>query len=626
MSRHLRIAASALSCAVLAARAQQPVSRPAGAAAPAPASASPGPSQTGAAAADPWAPSRALLLGIPADRLQPAHVVQAGRRAVELGQFAPLAEIWLGYFHRSYRPDILGWPGALAAMNQWRLASLLAAPGSAVESAPRSLVERILAGPAASGLFATTIRQEDDLPKVLELLGRLERRFGAATQEYTGLALALAVVWDQPPTQPYHGQVSPSSLLPLAPDIEARFAFFVEGDRAGRMEYPLRQLAPAELIYVVDAPVPVSELEWAQRRVRGSAASWGRKFYDITYSYYRADGGLLNWNPEEMYTLENIQRLGGICVDQAYFAAVTAKAHGIPSMYFSGTGRRGDHAWFGYMRRRGRWELDAGRYFQDNYVTGYAIDPQTRRHLSDHEIDLLIEARVPERARGLALLHLFAADQFGRTGRVDLAVEAAAAARAVAPALLEPWQATAAYLARLPGAETRLLAFYDEMAAAFRDEADVQGQITQARAELARRYHGTDLADRILERAADRQGRNRYDVALDLARTRIRELEADGKIEGAIEVYRDTISEYRAERAAVLDLLAEAVAFHERHGRTEDGVDLVEWSLRRIQPTWGDGDLTYAKAMAILASAHEANGDTREAERIRERWLPTGTE
>ena len=50
-------------------------------------------------------------------------------------------------------------------------------------------------------------------------------------------------------------------------------------------------------------------------------------------------------DPYDQYTFAEIAKKGGICSDQAYFSANTARAHGIPASILSGDGPRGPHAW-----------------------------------------------------------------------------------------------------------------------------------------------------------------------------------------------------------------------------------------------------------------------------------------
>jgi len=76
-------------------------------------------------------------------------------------------------------------------------------------------------------------------------------------------------------------------------------------------------------------------------------------------------------------------------VDQAYFSSMAGKAKGIPTLTFVGQGSGGGHAWFGFLKNPGRWETDCGRYENQNYPVGNAIDPQLWKLITDDELGAL---------------------------------------------------------------------------------------------------------------------------------------------------------------------------------------------------------------------------------------------
>ena len=230
----------------------------------------------------------------------------------------------------------------------------------------------------------------DDFPPVA--LTRLEQLYSAHPgrwPEYRSLMVAFALVYDQrqPRDWPHH-QVDPSLVPPMDEPLAKRFEYYLRANDAGRLEHDLRRLSVAELKFVVDAPVPRSELEWAAKNVRLRRNQFDRAFSIVDYDERRAQRGVYEWPRDKgRYVLANIELWGGICVDQAYFAAIAGKAKGIPTLYFAGQGTDGGHAWFGYLRSPdGKWELDAGRYLNQNYAAGQALDPQTWLPISDHDL------------------------------------------------------------------------------------------------------------------------------------------------------------------------------------------------------------------------------------------------
>lgn len=162
-------------------------------------------------------------------------------------------------------------------------------------------------------------------------------------------------------------------------------------------------------------------------------------------------------------------------MDQAYFAATAGKAKGIPTLYFSGQGADGGHAWFGYMEKPGKWEMDCGRYESQNYPVGEALDPQTWRPITDTQLALMVAdlPRKPAYARARAALAwtLQAGDEAAFTARLK-------EARALMPELPDTWLLEEAWLRKSSaGAETRK-AFYKAWIQQFDKQTDfkVHGQ------------------------------------------------------------------------------------------------------------------------------------------------------
>lgn len=242
-----------------------------------------------------------------------------------------------------------------------------------------------------SEMFFDQITAHDCLPRVMSILEQLRKADARRFAMYAQLALAVALVYDQsPPVYWPHWQVSPA-VLPrrlLAPlDV---FAFLTESDARGSTLQKLGTLSAAELKYVVDISVTLPELQWAQRSVKFPLKDMVKSYEAVRYRSDRIDANLYVW-PEQNYELAKILSEGGICVDQAYFATQTGKARGVPTLLFSGAGKDGRHAWFGFLGAAQKWVLDGGRYEEQRYITGESIDPQTWGALSDHELSFLSE-------------------------------------------------------------------------------------------------------------------------------------------------------------------------------------------------------------------------------------------
>lgn len=242
-----------------------------------------------------------------------------------------------------------------------------------------------------SATFFDLVTPYDCLPRVIANLQTLREADERGVGAYTQLALAIALVYDAPPPPQWpHWQVSAEALPRRLPSPQTAFKFLVDADKVGATLHKLGALSAAELKFVVDFSAPFPELVWAQRSVKFALPDLVKSYEAVRYRTDRIEAQEYVW-PGVRYDLPEIYKEGGICVDQAYFATQSGKARGVPTLLFSGAGRDGRHAWFGYLGTAQKWVLDAGRYAEQRYVTGVACDPQTWAQLSDHELSFLSE-------------------------------------------------------------------------------------------------------------------------------------------------------------------------------------------------------------------------------------------
>src|SRR5260370_827486 len=98
------------------------------------------------------------------------------------------------------------------------------------------------------------------------------------------------------------------------------------------------------------------------------------------------------------YTLKNLIRFGGVCAQQADFAARVGKSVGIPAVYCSGASSyRGLHAWWTYVtiQKAGadsiQFTLNSdGRFVgfeKDAFYTGNVKDPHTGLNILDRDME-----------------------------------------------------------------------------------------------------------------------------------------------------------------------------------------------------------------------------------------------
>ena len=247
-----------------------------------------------------------------------------------------------------------------------------------------AVAEWILGSGERLHLFIDMLEPEDRGGRCMEIMDRLHKHDPAECDAFYELILAIALVMDRPAVQPMHRQMG-KDLLPHTPDPVERYDYFkaLYADGDAKIEYG--ELGASDLLFVVHVPVPASELEWVRNHVDGSLADWAEKYSSIAYDNDRMKSSRYQWDAGP-YSLAGIQEAGGICVDQAYYAVLTARAYGIPAIYFHGSGNSGNHAWFAFMSKPGEWELDVGRYKNSEYTTGYAVNPQTGEDMTDHDV------------------------------------------------------------------------------------------------------------------------------------------------------------------------------------------------------------------------------------------------
>ena len=204
--------------------------------------------------------------------------------------------------------------------------------------------------------FLLTIKPEDNGGKVLKFLIGAWPNTAERMEKYFPLALACAVVFDRevaisnPVAGPYAGQIA---IEPLQ-----RYMWFIEKNEKGLLAAPVHHSPARDLVWVVCAPVSTSELEWSLDKMHLSRKHWGNAYGMIDYLMERAVKGI---NPYKEYSFSEILKEGGICGDQSYFCANTARAQGIPAMIFAGETDLGGHAWVGLKNQPDEWTTGVGR-------------------------------------------------------------------------------------------------------------------------------------------------------------------------------------------------------------------------------------------------------------------------
>ncbi len=250
-------------------------------------------------------------------------------------------------------------------------------------------------------LLYTAINPEtDNVERALQLFGELKQQFPEQIVPYANLAIAIAVTWDDEDSRGIydygHHQRRVHAEMPddLVGAVE-NFRYFVDAKKImqGRAQY-----LPWEfLTHLVNHRTPLAERQWAISNYLAQRAGMGKCYSDVPYDkdMLKTDDRICKMDGKE-YTLANLKEWGGVCAQQADFAARVGKSLGVPAAYVRGEGNSGGfHAWVMWIElKRVTPEsidfelLSHGRYRMDQYYVGELYDPQSNQKITDRELEL----------------------------------------------------------------------------------------------------------------------------------------------------------------------------------------------------------------------------------------------
>ena len=447
---------------------------------------------------------------------------QAALQAYEKGSL-PAAERWLQVYRwsvllgRQENLFIQQWIGRIQAAHLVH-ANLphkyVAAKKRLGEWLSPELQAWVVSDAAFSGQFFGLFSPLDYQPDVLRILNELHQHDPARFAKYANLALAIAVDYDLPPPPDWpHGQVTADRLPRHLPAPLEAFDWWVRQDEANRTYHHLAELDAEELKFVVDVAAPFPELSWARRNVEVPLNQLARAYSMVRYDVGRETGQIYVW-PHGAYTLQAVLQAGGICVDQAYFAIEFGKSRGVPTLLFSGEGQDGRHAWFGYLDGERRWQLDAGRYGEQRYVTGIARDPQTQQEFSDHELQFLSERFRALPTYRTSLIHADFASEYLEGGDAATAIRAAWTGIRFEPRNVGAWETLLAAQQKQGDAPKLIEATLYQAVAAFARYPDLEVDFS-SRLRRSLRGRGQLSAAEVEERRLlDKNQRVRADLTL----------------------------------------------------------------------------------------------------------------
>jgi tetratricopeptide (TPR) repeat protein len=228
-------------------------------------------------------------------------------------------------------------------------------------------------------------RAMEDVEKPAESLKALWELVTAdekAVLKYPELAAAFAT---SQPLAHYRPQPEACSML-------ESFRYYTRSKVSFR--YDLKKMPYEISRYLADTRLDLKERRWAAERYKDQRNP-AKSYFDLKYDQDHYRKGQPKRIEKRPYTLPNLLAAGGVCIEQAYYAAEVCKALGVPATIVSGRGGSGlGHAWMACLKvapggEKAYWDSDTGRYSAHKYYTGEVRSPATGRRILDNELMLV---------------------------------------------------------------------------------------------------------------------------------------------------------------------------------------------------------------------------------------------
>jgi len=401
----------------------------------------------------------------------------------------------------------------------------------------------LLAVDGLSDKAVSYVNESDNKTVFIEILSKLlgddKRKF----ERYMNLAIAIAMVWDEPfPDSWPHPNVNRSDVPIGNLDVLSMFKYFVSSHENGRLKIGLDRLSVRELCFVIDTPVELNELKYAQQIKLKSLKDLERLYKIIPYDQQRINSEEYEW-PHGPYRLIDIGlKKGGICMDQSYFAAHAAKSQGVPSILFMGQGRSGGHAWVGYLESRGRWKLNAARWASEKYPVGFAYDPQTWERISDTQFEFYLKSNgdSPSRVKGKLVLAWALLNK--DSSQFESLLQVAAK---IMPRSKEPWQIELKHLDDRNASPEEMRFFWIRWINNFKEEKGTKAKGQIELLKVLRKLELNSAAVKLSRQIVNENRSGRFDLGITVASDEVFDLQRSKDWTKAHRKYKVTLEQFR---------------------------------------------------------------------------------
>lgn len=477
--------------------------------------------------------------------------------------------------------------------------------------------------------FLLALTGSEDMPRTLSTWASLwmEEPKKELREKYRGLALACALVFQGGNSSEETGKAG------------ERYRLFRDNSEKGRLTGKIHRMPATDLVWVVDVPVSDAEIEWALDNMHLSQKGWGAAYGMIEYLMERAVGAkpddpnkptardkrlAKEASPYKEYTFAEILKHGGVCGDQSYFSAYTAKCHGIPAAILTGDGNGGPHAWIIYMADEDTW-LESGSV---GYTNGTTRHPQTGQTVHQSTLSLTTDNRTGQDRMVKTRLFLRFMDLFMALGQRGIAGEALDLAMRNTPEHPLPWQRTIAFHED-PASNTNLKQ-WEDMADTIRrrfkdrpDFMDMADKIEDAHIfpQRTAKENALDVARERRRLAKEHDGR--ADLITESVERQAELLAAAGSTDALDSLYHRAFQQYGDQANAFRTLADQYFAYASKDPKwKEKACREIELSFKRNIETDTKEyfrAMTEIGVMRQIAGYYEQIGDTKRAELLRDR-------
>ncbi len=479
-----------------------------------------------------------------------------------------------------------------------------------------------------------TLHPDDDPAKVLGFLANAHYVSSEFARKYINLTIACAVVFDRPLR--IQADDGPGRYLgERVVNGMDRFHWYVDRSENKKLAVPVDRSSARDLVWVVSAPVPEIELDWALAEMRMRRQNWGSAYGMVEYLMERAVNGL---NPYQEYSFSEILKEGGICGDQAYFCVNTARAQGIPAISLSGETDLGPHAWAAVKTEPDEWDSTIGRI--GGVADGGGYHPQTGGRISEQEVWLWNDRGQKSQTTRLGTFRLlWLADFIEPHGEKPLAAESIRVANSIGRAFPESWLRLHGLLVAKTreggeGSEKELVPewvdFVSGMRSQFRDNPRMGSLASEAELEFILPHLPEDEARRILasaRRKIDRMTGEQKDLVADAIKAEA-DLIASGGSADALEkigqLYSRGMRSY-GENVTAFKRMAEdyfGLVRDDPAAATKAARDIESAFLRVVETgskNWFRAN-TEVSIYKMICTYHREAGDETRAEKLERRY------